>query len=77
LHNNVGQFRRHFTYMLETYGGMKATDYPGWAWDVFDRYDKDTFSPEMLLDLALFVSNRDNVRCFRPSASRQESAASG
>jgi SAM-dependent methyltransferase len=53
LHDNVGQFRRHFTYMLETYGGMKAADYPGWAWDIFDRYDKDTFSPEMLLDLAL------------------------
>jgi SAM-dependent methyltransferase len=53
LHDNVGQFRRHFSYILETYGGMKATDYPGWAWDIFDRYDKVTFSPEMLLDLAL------------------------
>jgi SAM-dependent methyltransferase len=53
LHDNVGQFRRHFSYMLETSGGMKATDYPGWAWDIFDRYDKETFSPEMLLDLAL------------------------
>src|SRR5713226_8054313 len=27
LHDNVGQFRRHFSYILETYGGMKATDY--------------------------------------------------
>jgi SAM-dependent methyltransferase len=53
LHDNVGQFRRHFTYMLETYGGMKATDYPAWAWNIFDRYDKEIFSPEMLLDLAL------------------------
>jgi len=53
LHDNVGQFRRHFSYMLETYGGMRATDYPAWAWDIFDRYDKETFSPEMLLDLAL------------------------
>ena len=53
LHDNVGQFRRHFSYMLETYGGMKVTEYPGWAWDIFDRYDKDTFSPEMLIDLAL------------------------
>jgi SAM-dependent methyltransferase len=53
LHDNVGQFRRHFSYMLETYAGMKAADYPGWAWDIFDRYDKETFSPEMLLDLAL------------------------
>jgi hypothetical protein len=23
----LGQFRRHFSYMLETYGGMKATNY--------------------------------------------------
>lgn len=53
LHDNVGQFRRHFAYMLETYGGMKAADYPAWAWDIFDRNDKETFSPEMLLDLAL------------------------
>jgi SAM-dependent methyltransferase len=53
LHDNVGQFRRHFAYMLETYGGMKAAEYPAWAWDIFDRYDNNTFSPEMLLDLAL------------------------
>jgi hypothetical protein len=53
LHNNVGLFRRHFSYMLETYGGMKAADYPEWAWGTFDRYDKETFSPEILLDLAL------------------------
>jgi len=53
LHDNIGQFRRHFSYMLETYGDMKATEYPSWAWDIFDRYDKETFSPEMLLDLAL------------------------
>jgi hypothetical protein len=32
---------------------MKATDYPGWARDIFDRYDNETFSPEMLLDLPL------------------------
>lgn len=53
LHDNVGQFRRHFTYMLETYCGMKADEYPAWAWEIFDRYDRETFSPEMLLDLAL------------------------
>lgn len=53
LHDNVGQFRRHFSHMLETYGHMKAMDYPAWAWDIFDRYDKEVFSPEMLLDLAL------------------------
>jgi ubiquinone/menaquinone biosynthesis C-methylase UbiE len=53
LHDNVGQFRRHFAYMLETYGGMSPTDYPDWAWEIFDRYDRETFSPDMLRDLAL------------------------
>lgn len=53
LHDNVGQFRRHFSYMLETYCGMKADEYPAWAWEIFDRYDRETFSPEMLSDLAL------------------------
>jgi SAM-dependent methyltransferase len=53
LHDNIGQFRRHFTYMLEIYCGMKAEEYPAWAWEIFDRYDRETFSPEMLLDLAL------------------------
>ncbi len=27
------------------YGGMKAVDYPAWAWNIFDCYDKETFSP--------------------------------
>jgi ubiquinone/menaquinone biosynthesis C-methylase UbiE len=53
LHDNVGQFRRHFSYMLETYGGMNPKEYPDWAWEIFDRFDKDTFSPEMLRDLAI------------------------
>lgn len=53
LHDNVGQFRRHFAYMLETYGDMKPADYPKWAWEIFDRYDRSTFSPDMLRDLAL------------------------
>lgn len=53
LHDNIGQFRRHFAYMLETYGDMKADAYPRWAWEIFDRYDSATFSPAMLRDLAL------------------------
>ena len=53
LHDNIGQFRRHFSYMLKTYGEMDPKDYPEWAWDIFDKYDFRTFSPEMLRDLAL------------------------
>lgn len=53
LHDHVHQFRRHFTYMLKTYGDFDAANYPDWAWDIFDRYDTKTFSPEMLRDLAL------------------------
>jgi hypothetical protein len=43
LHDNVGQLRRHFSYMLETYGEMKAADYPEPRWKIFDHYDKETF----------------------------------
>ncbi|MGP0091068.1 MAG: class I SAM-dependent methyltransferase [Xanthobacteraceae bacterium] len=53
LHDNVGQFRRAFAYMLETYGKSKIAELPQWAWDIFDRYDTLSFSPEMLTDLAL------------------------
>ena len=53
LHDNVGQFRRHFSYMLETYGNMKPKDFPEWGWAIFDRFDNRTFSPEMLRDLAI------------------------
>jgi SAM-dependent methyltransferase len=53
LHDNKAQFRRHFTYMIEAYGGLKREDMPDWAWKPFDRFDNDTFSPEMLTDLPI------------------------
>jgi SAM-dependent methyltransferase len=53
LHDNKGQFRRHFTYMLEAYGGLKREDVPSWAWEPFDRFDNETFSPAMLTDLPI------------------------
>lgn len=53
LHDNVGQFRRHLTYALETYVSVPRKDVSEWVWDLIDRFDKDTFSPEMLVDLAL------------------------
>jgi SAM-dependent methyltransferase len=51
LHDTIGQFSRHFSYMLQTYGGMNPADYPDWAWEIFDRCDKAMFSPDMLRDL--------------------------
>jgi SAM-dependent methyltransferase len=53
LHDHVGQFRRHLTYMLETYVLVNRNDVPAWIWDIVDRYDQSTFSAEMLRDLSL------------------------
>ena len=54
VHDNVGQFRRAFTYMLNAYSSrFKSANIPAWVWEIFDRYDTRTFSPEMLVDLAL------------------------
>lgn len=53
LHDNVGQFRRHLTYMLETYVSVPRDTVPAWIWEIVDRYDQSSFSPEMLRDLAL------------------------
>jgi SAM-dependent methyltransferase len=53
LHDNVGQFRRHLTYMLKVYAGIPEDTVPGWAWEIVDRFDREVFSPEMLRDLAL------------------------
>jgi hypothetical protein len=39
--------------MLEAYGGLKREDVPRWAWEPFDRFDNDTFSPAMLTDLPI------------------------
>jgi hypothetical protein len=47
-----GQFRAHVKYMLEAYAGLLPETLPKWAWDVFDRYDNETFSEEMLRDLS-------------------------
>lgn len=53
LHDTNGQFRRQFSYALQTYGGLSETALPAWAWEIFDRYDRETFSREMLVDLAI------------------------
>ena len=53
IHDNEGQFRRQFTYMMQAYGGLAATDLPAWAAEIFDRYDREAFSPQMLTDLAM------------------------
>ena len=53
IHDNQGQFRRQFTYMMQAHGGLAATDLPAWAAEIFDRYDREAFSPQMLTDLAM------------------------
>jgi ubiquinone/menaquinone biosynthesis C-methylase UbiE len=53
LHETKDQFSRSFAYMLQTYGGISRDSMPGWVWSIFDRYEQKTFSPEMLIDLAL------------------------
>jgi len=53
IHDNKGQFTRHFAYMMETYAGIPKSELPDWAWSVFDRFDTQVFSPEMLTDLPL------------------------
>ena len=65
IHDNIGQFTRHFAYMLQTYGGMTKEELPEWCWNIFDRFDRRLFSPEMLLDLPL-----EGTIIFRKSSSR-------
>jgi len=53
IHGIEGQFRRHFTYMMQANSGLTPADLPSWMTDILDRYDRETFSPQMLSDLAL------------------------
>ena len=53
IHDSEGQFRRQFTYMMQAYRGDASTDLPSWMTAIFDRYDRETFSPQMLTDLAM------------------------
>ena len=53
LHDSEGQFRRQFTYMMRSYRGDDPADLPSWMDEIFDRYDREAFSPQMLNDLAI------------------------
>ena len=53
LHDNVGQFKRHFSYLMSVNRFTRPSSFPSWVWEIFDRYDNETFSPEMLKDLAI------------------------
>lgn len=53
IHGTEGQFRRQFTYMLATDRGDDPAGLPTWINEIFDRYDREAFSPQMLTDLAL------------------------
>jgi hypothetical protein len=39
--------------MMETYAGIPKSELPDWAWKIFDRFENDMFSPEMLTDLLI------------------------
>ena len=39
--------------MMQAYGGLAAADLPAWVAEIFDRYDREAFSPQMLTDLAM------------------------
>jgi SAM-dependent methyltransferase len=53
LHDNERPFTRHVQYVLKAYGGLDSASLPGWAWQIFDEFDRVHFSPELLTDLAL------------------------
>ena len=53
IHDTEGQFRRQFTYMMQADRADASADLPSWIADIFDRYDRETFSPQMLTDLAM------------------------
>lgn len=53
LHDNERPFRRQFAYMMQAYGGLDPAGLPPWMAEIFDRYDRETFSPQMLTDLAM------------------------
>lgn len=53
IHDSEAQFRRQFVYMLKTDRGDDPAGLPPWMDEIFDRYDREAFSPQMLTDLAL------------------------
>jgi SAM-dependent methyltransferase len=53
IHPSEGQFGRQFSYMLKTDRGDDAAGLPLWMNEIFDRYDREAFSPQMLTDLAM------------------------
>jgi SAM-dependent methyltransferase len=53
LHESEGQFRQQFTYMMQSHRGDDPAGVPSWMDEIFDRYDREAFSPQMLKDLAM------------------------
>lgn len=53
LHGVDGPFRNYFQFMMKSYRGLEPENLPSWAAEILDRFDRDTYSPQMLVDLAL------------------------
>ena len=53
IHDSEGQFRRQFTLMMRSDRGDDPSELPPWMVEIFNRYDREAFSPQMLTDLAL------------------------
>jgi len=53
IHDSEGQFRRQFTHMMRSDRGDDPSELPPWMVEIFNRYDREAFSPQMLTDLAL------------------------
>jgi len=53
IHGTEAPFRNYFTYMMKSYRGLAPDELPSWAAEILDRFDHETFSPQMLVDLAL------------------------
>lgn len=53
LHDNKKPFTRQMSYMMKAYGNLEPSELPAWAWQIFDEFESDYFSPEMLTDLLI------------------------
>lgn len=53
IHGTEAPFRNYFQYMMKSYRGLEPEELPSWAAEILDRFDKETYSPQMLVDMAL------------------------
>lgn len=51
VHDTERQFTKRLTYTLTAHAGCAVEDLPDWAWAIADRFDRDTFSPQLMREL--------------------------